>query len=98
MPILTASQITAAARSFASVMFTPSVTANLNLTQIEAGITAIDNVMSDTPAAFEAAFSGSANVGSSFGAAVAAAVPGSTTAQQGVMLIFWVQQVTGITP
>jgi hypothetical protein len=97
MSILNATQIAAAARAFAASVFTPQVTANLNLTQIEAGITAIDNTMSDTPAAFATAFSASPNVGSAFGAAVAAAVPGSTTAQQGVMLIFWTQQVTGIT-
>jgi hypothetical protein len=97
MSILNAAQIAAAARAFANSVFVlPGATANLNLTQIEAGITAIDTAMSDTPAAFATAFSGSANVGSAFGAAVAAAVPGSTTAQQGVMLIFWVQQVTGI--
>jgi hypothetical protein len=97
MSILNSTQIAAAARAFAQEMFViPGLVANLNLTQIEAGITAIDNVMSDSPSAFATAFSGSANVGSAFGAAVSSAVPGSTTTQQGVMLIFWVQQVTGI--
>jgi hypothetical protein len=97
MPILTAPQILAAAQAFSQVMFVgPNATANLSLTQIQAGITAIDTVMSDTPSAFATAFSGSVNVGSAFGAAVAAAVPGSTSAQQGTMLIFWISQVTGI--
>ena len=101
MSILNATQIAAAARAFAQQQFvTPNVTANLNLTQIIAGITAIDTVMSDSPAAFNTAYgtggTNSFNVGSAFGAAVSAAVPGSTVAQQGVMLIFWCQQVTGI--
>lgn len=101
MPILTAAQITAAAQAFAQKVFvSPNVTANLSVTQIIAGITAIDTVMSDTPAAFNTSFgtggTNSANVGASFGAAVAAVVPGSTVAQQGTMLIFWVAQVTGM--
>lgn len=99
MSILTTAQIAAAARDFANTMFViPGVVANLSLDRIISGITAIDNVMSMTPAAFATAYGSSFNVGSGFGAAVAAAVPESTTAQQGVMLIFWVQQVTGLHP
>jgi hypothetical protein len=97
MAILNPTQIAAAAAAFAQQMFVkPNATANLSLTQIQAGITAIDNVMSSTPSAFSTAYSGSANVGAAFGAAVSAAVPGSTVTQQGVMLIFWLQQVTQI--
>jgi hypothetical protein len=97
VPILNSTQIAAAAKAFANSVFViPNVTANLNLTQIIAGITAIDTVMSSTPASFAGTYSASANVGSSFGTAVATAVPGSTTAQQGLMLIFWLQQVTGV--
>lgn len=97
MPILTTPQIVAAAQAFAQKMFVvPGVVANLSTTQIQAGITAIDTVMSMTPAVFASTYGAQANVGSAFGAAVSAAVPGSTSAQQGVMLIFWVQQVTGI--
>jgi hypothetical protein len=99
MSILSPTQIAAAAVQFANAIYViPGVTATLNLTQIEAGITAIDTVMSDTPAAFASAFSGSPNVGSAFGTAVTAAVPGISTGQAAVMLIFWVQQVTGVTP
>ena len=97
MSILNSTQIAAAAAAFAKAVFvTPGVTANLSTTQIIAGITAIDAVMSSSPASFASTYSGSPNVGSGFGAAVAAVVPGSTTAQQGLMLIFWCQQVTGI--
>lgn len=97
MAILTPTQITAAARAFAQTVFVvPGVTANLSLDQIVLGITAIDTAMASTPSAFATAHAASANVGAGFGAAVATAVPTSTVAQQGVMLIFWVQQVTGI--
>ena len=97
MSILNSTQIAAAAVAFANSQFVKAnATANLNLTQIQAGITAIDNTMASTPGAFATAYSGSANVGAAFGAAVAAAVPGSTTSQQGTMLIFWVSQVVGV--
>jgi hypothetical protein len=101
MPILTSAQIIAAAQAFAQTMFvTPNVVANLSVTDIQAGITAVDTFMSMSPAAAATAFgttySGAANVGAAFGAAVGAAVPNSTTAQRGVMLIFWISQVTGV--
>ncbi len=97
MAILNATQIAAAAVAFAQHSFViPNQTANLSLTDIQAGITAIDTAMAQTPAAFATAHSGSANVGAGFGAAVAAAVPASTVAQQSAMLIFWTQQVTGL--
>jgi hypothetical protein len=97
MPILNPTQIQAAAVAFAKTVFViPNVTANLSTTQIIAGITAIDTLMSSTPTAFASTYSASVNVGSSFGDAVSTAVPGSTTAQQGLMLIFWLQQVTGV--
>ena len=97
MPILNSTQIAAAAQAFAQHSFVvPNVTANLSVTQIIAGITAIDTLMSSTPASAASTYSGQVNVGSMFGAAVAAAVPGSTSGQQGLMLIFWCSQVTGI--
>lgn len=97
MAILNATQIAAAARAFAQSQFVvPNNVANLSLTDIITAITAIDTAMASTPSAFATAHSGSANVGAAFGAAVSAAVPTSTSAQQGVLLIFWVQQVTGV--
>jgi len=97
VPILTSAQIAAAAQAFANTVFVlPKVTANLSTTQIIAGITAIDTAMASTPSSFGSTYSGSVNVGSAFGAAVSSAVPGSTSAQQSLMLIFWCQQATGI--
>jgi hypothetical protein len=94
MSILTAPQIAAAAAAFANSAFVaPNLTANLSMTQIIAGITAIDNLMAGTVAAFATAGSGAANAASVFGVVVAAAVPASTSQQQGGMLIFWLQQL-----
>jgi hypothetical protein len=97
MPILTANQITAAAQAFAQAVFViPKVTATLSTTQIIAGITAIDTVMSSTPSSFGTTYTASANVGAALGAAVTAAVPGISTTLAGLMLIFWTKQITGI--
>ena len=97
MAILTTAQIAAAATNFARTVFvSPNVTANLNTTQIIAGITAIDTAMASTPSSFASTYSGAANVGAALGAAVAAAVPAATTQQMSLMLIFWTQQATGI--
>ena len=101
MSILTSAQIVAAAQAFAQQQFVaPNVTANLSSTQIIAGITTIDTLMADTPAAFAAlctgTYSSQPNLGSVFGAAVSAAVPGSTSEQQGIMLLFWTAALFGI--
>ena len=102
MAILTTAQIATAAQAFAKQQFvTPNTTANLSTTQIITGITAIDTLMADTPATFAAlctgTYSSQPNVGSVFGAAVSAAVPASTSEQQGIMLLFWVAALFGIT-
>lgn len=95
--ILTPTQIAAASQAFAQAAYvTPGVTANLNMTQITAGITAIDATMASSPASFASTYSGSFNVGAAFGAAVTAAVPGITTAQASLMLQLWCRQVTGV--
>jgi hypothetical protein len=102
MSILTTAQITAAAAAFANQQFVaPKVTANLSTTQIIAGITAIDTAMASTVASYSATYGPSglnvANTASGFGAAVSAAVPGSTSEQQGIMLLFWTAALFGIT-
>ena len=101
MSILTTSQIAAQARAFCQQQFVQGVTANLSLTQVETGITTIDNIMASSPSAFATAltstYSGQPNVGSVFGAEVSLAVPTSTSEQQGIMLLFWVAGLFGIT-
>ncbi|CAM6003249.1 unnamed protein product [Sphagnum balticum] len=71
------------------------------LTSSPSGITTIDTLMADTPAAFSTLLTGTyssqPNVGSVFGAAVSAAVPSSTSEQQGIMLLFWTAALFGIT-
>jgi hypothetical protein len=97
MSILTPTQIQTASQAFATYWNGLGNVANLSTTQIAAGITAIDTLMADTPAAVAtllgSTYSGQPNLGSVFGAAVSAAVPGSTSQQQAFMLTFWLKQL-----
>jgi hypothetical protein len=97
VPILTSAQIFAAAQQFAQQAFvTPNVTANLSMTQIQAGITAIDTAMSLTPSAYASTYSGLPNTASGLGSAVLTAVPAATDAQAGLMLVLWTEQAAEI--
>jgi hypothetical protein len=91
--ILTPTQIAAAGVAFANWAFPPTVTANLNTTQIQAALTALDAAMAMTPAEFASTYGNSANVGAAIGAAAFGAVSGLTETQAAAMLVFWVQQV-----
>jgi hypothetical protein len=93
MPILNSTQIAAAARNCANVLFViPGATAILNLTQLITAVTACDTAMSLTPAAFASTYSSAGNVAAGLGTAIFASVSGITQAQAAVVLESWTQQ------